>query len=262
MTNIIIFGSCVARDTAAIMSDTAKVRRYVARQSMVSAAHGSAELDGEVQLDSAFQKRGVESDFKGEALKLLRASAPNANVLLLDLMDERLGVYRASSGSYITRTWELANSGILNQQPEPLTHIEFGSDAHFKLWQEAAKQIAEELTALDLPVLLLAPPLAERDLEGNALDYIGHPVAVWNKTFDRYYDAIEQFGITVLRPPADLAVADKNHKWGLAPFHYAEPMYKWFQTEIERVVATAQAATDVKQPEPAADSANAQGQSA
>ena len=237
MINIIIYGSCVARDTVTMMGDCTRVGRYIARQGMLSAALGPASLKGKVQLDSAFQTRSVEMDIAGNALNQLEAAADKAELVLLDLMDERLGAYRTLGGAFITRTWELLNSGILEQQPKPLSFLEFGSDKHFDLWQASAEAVIKQIRAFEHPIILLAPPLADHDLEGNPLDYMGKPVADWNTAFDRYYDAIEQLGVTVLRPPAELAVADKDHKWGLAPFHYAKPMYEWFKAEIERAIA-------------------------
>ena len=72
-----------------------------------------------------------------------------------------------------------------------------------------------------MPAVVLAPDLADHDLDGDPLDYMGASVESWNQRFERYYTALEQLGLTVLRPPATLAVADKAHQWGLAPFHYA-----------------------------------------
>ncbi|MGO3366251.1 DUF6270 domain-containing protein [Agrococcus casei] len=236
MTNIFIFGSCVARDTAATFDESFTISRYVARQSMLSAVHGPAQLEGEVELDSPFQTRCVEADVAGDALEALRASGADADLMLLDLMDERLGVYEIDGTAFVTKTWELEKSGILQEQPHTVTHLQFGSDEHFALWKEAAARVAADLKSLGKPALVLAPPLADRDLDGEGLEYLNQPIDSWNSSFDRYYDALAELGITVLRPPAELGVADKQHQWGLAPFHYAAPMYAWFKSEIMRTV--------------------------
>ena len=236
MTNIFIFGSCVARDTAASLGDGWKITRYIARQSMLSTAHGAANVEGEVELESSFQVRCVESDIAGDALEVLRASAASVDVVLLDIMDERLGVYEIN-GAYVTKTWELEKSGLLQNQPHIVELVPFGSDEHFALWRGAATRVADEVLAVGKPALLLAPPLADRDLDNQALEYLEQPIDSWNATFGRYYDTLAELGITVLRPPTELAVADKEHQWGLAPFHYAAPMYAWFKSEIERVAS-------------------------
>ncbi|MGO1732097.1 DUF6270 domain-containing protein, partial [Agrococcus casei] len=101
----------------------------------------------------------------------------------------------------------------------------------------AAERAVEAIRSTGLPAVVLAPPLAEHDLDGEPLDYMGASVESWNQKFERYYNALEQLGVTVLRGPAELAVADKAHQWGLAPFHYAPAMYEWFTAEIERVIA-------------------------
>lgn len=231
-----IYGSCVARDTAALKSGAWKIANYTARQSMISASAGRASVDGSVELDSPFQTRMVEADIAGNALEVVRASASKSDIILVDIMDERLGVY-AIGDAFITKTWELEKSGLLAQQlPEP-KHIDFGTDEHFELWRAAAERAVEAIRSTGLPAVVLAPPLAEHDLDGEPLDYMGASVESWNQKFERYYNALEQLGVTVLRGPAELAVADKAHQWGLAPFHYAPAMYEWFTAEIERVIA-------------------------
>lgn len=231
-----IYGSCVARDTAADLGDGWKVLQYTARQSMLSAANGATGLAGSVMLDSPFQTRMVDADIAGSALDVLRASAQNADILLLDIMDERLGSYTFPDGSFVTKTWELEKCGILSAQPEQPPLVEFGTDEHFALWRQAAARVAGAIGELGTPAVVLAPPLADHDLDDEPLEYLGEPIATWNSRFERYYDALESMGLTVLRPPAELAVADKNHQWGLAPFHYAKPMYEWFVAEIKRAL--------------------------
>lgn len=232
MIKTVIFGSCVARDTIAIMPDSAKVVCYVARQGMLSAASGASDVAGEVRLDSAFQARSVEHDIQGNAVEQLRASARKGRVVLLDLIDERLGSHLCPDGSFITRTWELTNSGILENQADPLPLLEFGTDEHFELWHAAAEQVVAQIAKFRLPTAVLAPPFADHDLNGDPLTYLDQPIEAWNAAFDRYYNAIEKMGLAVLRPPSELAVADADHRWGLAPFHYAPPMYEWFRDAI------------------------------
>lgn len=236
MTTTTIYGSCVARDTAALKSGAWKIANYTARQSMISAVHGRASVEGSIKLDSPFQTRMVEADIAGTALSDLQNVAADAEIILIDIMDERLGVY-AAGDAYITKTWELEKSGILQRQPGELRHIEFSTDEHFNFWFAAAQEIASAVSSYDVPAVVLAPPLADHDLDGDALDYMGASVESWNQKFERYYTALEQLGLTVLRPPAELAVADKAHQWGLAPFHYAPAMYEWFIAEIDRVMA-------------------------
>lgn len=236
----IVYGSCVARDTVEALGDDGATLGYAARQGFISAVSGDAALDGSIQLDSDFQRNSVEMDVQGTAMSQVQSSARKSNVLILDLVDERLGVYRAPNGAYVTRTWELVNSGIIEQQEDSMQLIDFGTEEHFHLWHSAAEIIIAELSRLGLPTVVLAPPFAERDLEGEALTYLDRPIGEWNTTFDRYYDAIGRLGVPVLRPPAELAIADRNHRWGLAPFHYAAPMYEWFCTTLRGAVALAE----------------------
>src|SRR5699024_11175643 len=88
-----IYGSCVTRDTFEFLGDDFLLKSYVARQSVISA--GTQTSDTLPMLDpiaSAFQKRMVEGDLKGNLYETLDTQASQADLLVIDLIDERGGV--------------------------------------------------------------------------------------------------------------------------------------------------------------------------
>lgn len=232
MPGVFVFGSCVSRDTRAFLDEEWVLTGYVARQGFLSATSGRTTLRGQPDLSSPFQRRCLEWDLGGEALDLIEAEARRTDIVLVDLVDERLGSYQAPDGTYVTNSWEFGCSGLLSQQADPLKLVEFGSERHFELWSQAASTVLERLDALALRTLILAPDWAEVSDEGKHLGYRGSSISEWNAKYRRYYERCADLGAAVIRPPESLAVAATGHKWGLAPYHYIDSMYEYICEEI------------------------------
>src|SRR5699024_4800585 len=145
--NLSIYGSCVSRDTVSFCNTSAIVlRRYIARHSLISAYTSSPELELDLSaLSSEFQKRMVLGDRDRTLAAALPLIAEDSDMLLWDLVDERLGVYLFDDGSSITRSLELIKSGAEEQIQTRARFIEFGSDAHFKLWMTALQEFVQTL---------------------------------------------------------------------------------------------------------------------
>ena len=240
MTNVFIFGSCVSRDTRPFLGDDWKMIEYVARQSLISAASGRTSLTGTSKLTSAFQNTCLQNDFKGSFMDTLEQRAAETDVLLMDLVDERLGVRRTSDGGYITNSWELAESGLLDGEENSTTLIDFATDEHFALWCAAADKIVDAIRQAGLPLIVLAPAWAGKaENGGGGFDYRRVPAEVWNSKYERYFDHLQWLGVHVIRIPADEVVASSTHQWGLAAFHYGDKVYETMQSRIKHHYASA-----------------------
>ena len=234
MTNAFVFGGCVSRDIRPYLGDGWEMVEYVARQSWISAASGPTVLKGTSALTSNFQNRCLQNDIAGNGFQLIEKHRDDVDILIADLIVERLGVYRNQDNGIITHSWELERSTLLDQQDQPLQHITFGDPDHFQLWQDSAKLLREKIEELQLPTLILAPLWASKaDNGGGGFDYRGIPAEQWNRTYEPYYDYVEQLGFNLVRPPSRLSVAKKEHKWGLAAYHYIDKMYVYLANEIQ-----------------------------
>lgn len=134
--NIAIFGSCVSRDTCEFIPD-ANVVAYVARHSVTSleTPHGTkgVDLSG---LTSAFQKRMVTSDLKGNGLARVVKNAKDLDLVLIDLVDERRGFWIYPDSSTMTNSIEVEYCGAArNARRSGARLVEFGTDEHFKIWK-------------------------------------------------------------------------------------------------------------------------------
>lgn len=155
-----IWGSCVSRDTLEYMPDIA-VGAYVARQSaIVSLSPASDVAVHSDRLDSDFQKRMLEGDRAADVVA--RLSEPGATLLLLDLVDERRGVWEFPSGAFLTNSVEANHAGVEVWGPAAGARlIEFGTDEHFELWKRGFANVAKRVTEPGVSLVLLDIAWAE-----------------------------------------------------------------------------------------------------
>ena len=143
---IAIFGSCVSRDTCEFLPE-ADVVTYVARHSVTSleSPHGTSGVDLS-DLTSAFQKRMVTSDLKGNGVERIVKHAHDLDLVLIDLVDERRGYWLFRDGSTMTNSIEIESCGAARDARRAGARlIEFGTDEHFDAWQTGFERLIVEL---------------------------------------------------------------------------------------------------------------------
>ncbi|MGP5411940.1 DUF6270 domain-containing protein [Glutamicibacter ardleyensis] len=232
MFKAFIYGSCVARDTMNFFSESWERPTYFARQSMISAASRRAAVTGSIDLESPFQTRMVKNDIAGSAMDGIQKSLTGHDVMLIDLIDERRGVYQIGGGGYVTHTAELAKSKLMTRQSVKPKVIPFGTDLHWNLWSKSAEMIASEIQVRDVRCIVVAPPWASISSAGDELLWMSSPVHEMNHKYNRYYKYLSNLGFDVVTVPESDAVGDANHQWGLSPFHYVESVYLSLRDQI------------------------------
>lgn len=233
MGNILIYGSCVSRDAYEGIQEDHRLLGYIARQSLISAASKPTELLDGNSLKSGFQNRSLTGDLQSSLHGAVKRSAPETDLLLIDLTDERLGVRALPDGSYITDSAELHLSKGLDSIRA--LRIYFGSDHHFELWSDAADKFASavETSGLLSKALVLETPWADLTETGVEVPrYRGLPAAEVSALYSRYHAHLSGLGFRTVTLPSHLSVAAQEHKWGHAPYHYAEPAYQWLRDEV------------------------------
>lgn len=229
---VFIWGSCVSRDAMEFMPQ-ARVVQYVARQSVISGSNEATDVVGE-PLVSPFQQRMADWDRVGRGPRLLGELVPDSDLVLMDLCDERFGVYEVSPGVFVTRSVERMAQGTDDAWNENYRLIPFGCDEHFDLWAASMTQVLRRLRQLRRSHLLrvVALPWATLDTAGNPTPHSGELDAVDANLLNvRYLEWLERAGVRLvgLETPA---VADPEHKWGRAPFHYTRGVYEALVAEI------------------------------
>ncbi|OKL49861.1 hypothetical protein BSR29_00480 [Boudabousia liubingyangii] len=235
---LFIYGSCVSRDMAEFASSAGLVAdTYVARQSLVSAG---SQVDvsklGDFATGGAFGSRMVRADAQGDLYERLLATGHRADRILWDLIDERLGVYAFPDGTYATRSYELLLSEGVDFVPAGARLIPFGSAEHFDLWAKALDRFLTFLGEHDwlAKTRLLYVPWAPFDSNGEDTPAsFGIDAMSGNMEYVRYYEEVRSRNLVqLIEPPEDLVIADPDHKWGPAPFHYHQELYDWVAWQL------------------------------
>ncbi|HJW54057.1 MAG TPA: DUF6270 domain-containing protein [Burkholderiaceae bacterium] len=231
MTSFFILGSCVSRDgfgehTAAFFS----VETYVARTSLASAfatrpVHGVA-LD---KIESSFQRRMVDIDINKRLESLLLTT--NADIILIDSIDERFDLFETRDGSVCTVSNELYSSGF---RCDPLLGaiIPSRSEAFFTYWKHGWSRLIELLKRRGMLSRLRVNKVywsIEHEDGSNFLPvYPPEKISAANLFLERLYQHMEidlldsQFIVV----PSQLQVGALSHRWGSSPFHYIEDFYR------------------------------------
>ena len=229
-TRVFIYGSCVSRDTFEHLDpEQFELVEYVARQSALSATTRPVEMLAPPTLESRFQQRMVTGDFQSSLRPLLAQHANEIDVLLLDLTDERLGVYLLPDGTVVTRSVELIESGAEQTLPQGAQHVAFGTQQHYEYWSGAIRALGETIrqTVPRAAVALLDIPWAEWSESGQQTpDSFGVGAAQANPVFRSYVEvATQALGAHLISIDPANVMSGPHHPWGDAPFHYAETVY-------------------------------------
>lgn len=239
MTRTFIYGSCVSRDTFEFLRPHGyDLVRYVARQSLVSAFSPGLEAATLPGLDvtSPFQRRMLAGDWGSSLVPQLRAHREEVDLLLWDLCDERLGVWRLPEGEVVTRSVDAISSGLEASLADRAEVVSFGSPGHLAAFTDASRQFRDVLadTGLLERTLLLAPPWATHTDDGSPTPTsFGLSAQVANGIFDAYHRVVQNIlDVPVVTLGQDRVVAAAGHQWGPAPFHYADSVYEALVTQV------------------------------
>lgn len=231
MASIYIYGSCVSRDSFDFIDKSQhRLLGYTARQSLISAVskpYLAAADSG--SLKSQFQIRNLQGDFDGSLLQILVEIAPETEYIFWDLTDERLGLIKIDDFTFITKSVELLQSGLLEKIAD-YEWIKFGTKEHFELWQEAVRALAD-FAKFNLPntkIVLINVPWALLDEKSRPLgktwdlqpDEANNLLAKYAAVIRNYLDVYD------IEMSWDKATASSDHKWGLAPYHYQDAVYE------------------------------------
>lgn len=233
---VFIYGSCVARDTAEYLPENYRVTGYTARHSLLSwDTDASYKLPDTLELSNRFQDRMLRADWAGDSLDSLIENTEECDLILWDIFDERHGVHWFSTGEVVTRSIDLVASKPAMGLLEEGTHVALGSEEHFHNWCEKADRLVTALEEKDAlhKVRVLRVPWAEKTSAQEPTPVsMGISAQEANELTVPYYDYLEQRGVAIIELPASLAVADPEHKWGLAPFHYVPQVYHYLRDAI------------------------------
>lgn len=228
MHRVFIYGSCVTRDGVEYWPEYGlEMTGYIARQSLISATAPARPSDfNTAAIASPFQKRMADGDIVGNVIGKLTVDPDAYDIVLWDITDERLGVYRVPSGGYVSRVVDY-ETGIYRGTEKLGGPLRVGSAAHRELWLLALDTFVErlELAGVRDRVILNAIPWATKDEDGRDTSSQNIDPHTFNVLLQDYSAEVEARGIRVGHPDPARVLQANTHKWGTAPFHYAPDAY-------------------------------------
>lgn len=236
MKRVFIFGGCTSRDAVDFYPEFGlQLGFYVARQSIISAFRPADPKNFSIPSDlPSFQRRMFDWDIKGLLPRKIEEHCHETDLLIWDLMIERVGVAKVATGGMVTR------NGVPQSSTGNLKgSYVFGTDAHMRQWTWALERFVALLdsTGLKEKTVINATPWATVDSAGNPATSESTMKPEWfNENVRNYWQAAERMGIKIAQVDAKDAIADPNHKWGPAYFHYVPHTYRAQLKKILEVV--------------------------
>lgn len=178
-------------------------------------------------------RRLVRADIEKLGRKRLRSTP--FDVLVLDLIDERLPMARFAEGGVATVSTEFRQLGISLQN---FTKIHAHTEESWQLWEagwDTLRRLLDQIGAREKTVVHRAH-WAARATDGSPT--MADPTAITDA--NRWLDAAYERMAADLAPHQfidiadDHQVADADHPQGLAPFHYVPDYHRDF---LERLAA-------------------------
>jgi hypothetical protein len=169
-------------------------------------------------------ERDIRKDFLNDLTRL------EFDILLIDLIDERLNLYVELEGSACTLSKELLSSGF-PKASERGSRIFSGSEEFWRLWEVGWSVLIDRLKGLGVLDRLRVNQVFWGTRTENGGNFEPHfssrKIDSANQFLDRMYQRIsadipsDQF----LRFDHGLMVGSITHTWGISPFHYVDAYY-------------------------------------
>ncbi|WP_449465785.1 DUF6270 domain-containing protein [Stenotrophomonas humi] len=233
MNRVFILGSCVSRDALEQAPGEYEVVTYLARTSLASVGLlpvDDAEVrDAVARLPSAFQRRMLVNDLDKTTLSAIAESAHD--IVLLDFIDERFDLI-VSGDSLFSLSGELKNTGF---EPGERDVITPGSEEFLERWIAGLERF---LAAVD-PATIVLNKAYWADVFPDGSDASSPGWIRSNNAFlKQLYDALEaRWALRTIAYPESIVLADPDHKWGRAPYHYALPFYEHTLQSLRELAA-------------------------
>ncbi|PKF62532.1 hypothetical protein CW745_03650 [Psychromonas sp. psych-6C06] len=216
----LIVGSCVTRDIFEV-SEIKKLFNinYHARTSLASFLPDKFEhIPDTESIKSKFQAKMVEFDLNKQLFETVKNYNPD--LILIDLIDERLDLCVSSNGSIATMSPSFKQ--LFNEIDFQV--IRSGTEEHFSYWLRGWNNFIEELKKFNLldKVRLNKVYWCFPNPPNSEWKYSKCETKERNDYLDKLYNVIESVldKEQVYSFPLKVFTPDFNHKWGIAPFHY------------------------------------------
>lgn len=241
--NILILGSCVTRDAFDIgnyKNDKLNHIHYFARCSLISLNSPPFNISlNEISSTNPFQQRLIANELNREFYTHINGRNIDNTYLIIDFADERLDLL-IHEDKYITYSQEFENSNLSKTMTgAKVLRTESLIDNE---WKKSCLLFIEKIKIIFPPekVILHLALGKENFLDHNENHRFENieQIRETNRLLSILYDffSLHFPGIQVIDINNAGYQADKNHKWGLCPFHYSNDYYVRFLEELDHIL--------------------------
>lgn len=243
--DIVILGSCVARDSMEINNEISPLKlnvlEYIGRNSIASLDSKPVEYPAGLEsLPSAFLTKCITYDLQKKTTEHLVSALTKDRILLLDFMDERFDLIETKN-SFITNSWDYRETVLCKTYIVPdLTH-KFYSQFKLDLWKANFTRLLEKIgkVASLQNIIIFAPPMTRifyREKDVVAFDELKYKTNEYNEMLDcmKFYIECNHPDIKLIEPLPWMMFCDYRHKWGGHPYHYNNYLYMYFSGIVKR----------------------------
>lgn len=235
-----ILGSCVTRDTFEYLpAHYFQIDPVFSRTSLISLMTPPIPLSyQDINLASEWQKRMVLFDFQKKLWEVL--ATQSVDLLIVDFIDERFDLL-FQDGSYVTRSHELAESGIESSGKYQFQLIPRFDPVTRQTWKWFCEMFIYKLEHYLPPekiILHMAPWMTHYRSGSEVLPFeFPEWIASNNTELEEYYQHFTRIwkGVHTLDLRGKGFVSDANHRWGLQPYHYEDAYYRAAGEQIMRI---------------------------
>ncbi len=227
---VFIFGSCATRDAFELDGHQLTLAGYIARSSLASAFQAVAApeawrrvTDG---IASAFERRMVLLDLDKGAWRTIEAA--RFDCLVIDLIDERFPV------ALTDETCATVSRGFTRVSSLPLNLASIANRKRWKAWLRGADALVRCAGGRRMVVNRVfwathfedGTPIANRE-----------EAEMQNAVLERMYEhLVRSHRLPVIEHGSFERAAALAHRWGPAPFHYVDGVYRRTLDVLSRVL--------------------------
>lgn len=193
------------------------------------------------KIGSAFRRRMVACDFSKEILTASE-KIKNADLILVDLIDERFDLVVLPEGQILTNSNELGESGLLADRSfKDYKLIPQSALERRDMWLQGMHRFLEVVNLCGkTEALVINKVFWSSRFEGDSKTKFPVSHAVIEKANKELAWMYSQLALLLssdqfIEFDQEILTADENHRWGISPFHYSQAYYlKAFEQIIDK----------------------------
>jgi hypothetical protein len=228
LIKIAILGSCATRDAIDISEKTEfQLVEYTARTSLASLATEPFVVEKILKnVSSAFQRRMVQRDMHKDFWHRIIQS--QFDFLILDFIDDRFNLHL-----FDTQAAHIASSEYKKaSQDTELPHKRILGPRHpdrMALWEDGMNRLVRHLSDRGMMNRILINCVFWTSI--GDVKYVNDANKHLSDLYAKAASILpeKQF----IRYPSNLLIENENHKWGKAPFHYDDMVYRYLLEQIK-----------------------------